>query len=149
MSSIHPTQFHNIFIITRVTAEVPWCASKKENLALALLELLVGEWAVPLRAFQVFQNIAALGRPCQKMVLGKQNFGAQGGEGVEDLFQLECGSLLVKIIPFEQHLFPVGASPNHFWKYYSALFLTICFNLGVYTNVRKYNNWIEATMGGK
>merc|ERR1712173_13266 len=31
---------------------VRWCASKKENLALALLELLVGEAAVPLRAFQ-------------------------------------------------------------------------------------------------
>ena len=92
-------QFHNILIITRVTAEVPWCASKKENLALALLELLVGELDVPLRAFQVFQNIAALGIPCQKMVLVKQNFDAQGGEGVED--QLECGSLLVKIIPFE------------------------------------------------
>ena len=91
-----------------MTAEVPWCASKKENLALALLELLVGELDVPLRAFQVFQNIAALGRPCQKMVLVKQNFDAQGGEGVED--QLECGSLLVKIIPFEQHLFPAGAS---------------------------------------
>merc|ERR1719167_381033 len=38
--------------LARVTAEVPWCASKKENLALALLELLVGESAVPLRAFQ-------------------------------------------------------------------------------------------------
>merc|ERR1712013_87359 len=35
-----------------VTAEVPWCASKKENLALALQELLVGELDVPLRAFQ-------------------------------------------------------------------------------------------------
>ena len=66
-----------------MTAEVPWCASKKENLALALQELLVGELDVPLRAFQVFQNIAALGRPCQKMVLVKQNFGAQGGEGVK------------------------------------------------------------------
>merc|ERR1712200_315854 len=39
-------------MLARVTALVPWCASKKENLALALLELLVGEWAVPLRAFQ-------------------------------------------------------------------------------------------------
>merc|ERR1712012_723555 len=39
-------------MLARVTAEVPWCASKKENLALALLELLVGEWAVPPRAFQ-------------------------------------------------------------------------------------------------
>merc|ERR1712012_398342 len=39
-------------MLARVTAEVPWCASKKENLDLALLELLVGELAVPLRAFQ-------------------------------------------------------------------------------------------------
>merc|ERR1712156_1333513 len=38
--------------LARMTAEVPWCASKKENLALALLELLVGELDVPLRAFQ-------------------------------------------------------------------------------------------------
>ena len=78
-------------------------------MALALLELLVGELDVPLRAFQVFQNIAALGRPCQKMVLVKQNFDAQGGEGVED--QLECGSFLVKIIPYEQHLFPGRSFP--------------------------------------
>merc|ERR1712156_504660 len=38
--------------LARMTAEVPWCASKKENLDLALLELLVGELAVPLRVFQ-------------------------------------------------------------------------------------------------
>merc|ERR1711928_79658 len=38
--------------VARVTAEVPWCATKKENLDLALLELLFGELAVPLRAFQ-------------------------------------------------------------------------------------------------
>ena len=44
------------------------------------------------------------------MVLVKQNFDAQGGEGVED--QLECGSLLVKIIPFEQHLFSGRGFPQ-------------------------------------
>merc|ERR1711973_921264 len=32
--------------------EVPWCASKKENLALALLELSVGVLAVLQRVFQ-------------------------------------------------------------------------------------------------
>ena len=64
-----------------MTAEVPWCASKKENLALALLELLVGELVVPLRAFQVFPNIAALGRPCRKNVLFKQNYGVADGDG--------------------------------------------------------------------
>merc|ERR1711874_802989 len=45
--------------LVRVTAEVPWCASKKENLALALLELLVGELDVPLRAFQECTRMCA------------------------------------------------------------------------------------------